>query len=182
MSYANASTLKFASHLISSEEGIQQGDPLGPFLFCLAIHHLLQSLNSELIISYMDDITLAGSTAVVAKDVEAIISSGASSGLHLNVSKCECITSSSILLLSPLNEFMQLHVDDATLLGAPLSRGTAMNIALQKRLHDLTKAKERLRLLSSHVALFLLKASCGSPKLTHLLRSSPCSGQYVTTV
>jgi len=34
MCYSNASMLRFGPHLIMSDEGVQQGDPLGPLLFC----------------------------------------------------------------------------------------------------------------------------------------------------
>jgi len=38
-----------------SQEGPQQGDPLGPLLFCNTIHPLLTSLGSVLL-GYMDDV------------------------------------------------------------------------------------------------------------------------------
>ena len=41
MAYAAKSNLQFGPETIFSEEGVQQGDPLGPTLFCLTIHPLL---------------------------------------------------------------------------------------------------------------------------------------------
>ena len=41
---------------LSSAEGVQQGDPLGPLLFCLALHSYLLRLNS-FCVAYMDDVT-----------------------------------------------------------------------------------------------------------------------------
>ena len=43
---------------IASVEGIQQGDPLGPLLFCLSIHDLVSSLKSEYKVFYLDDGTI----------------------------------------------------------------------------------------------------------------------------
>jgi len=43
-SYSCGSVLQFNEYVIMSEEGPQQGDPLGPMLFCLTIHPLLLSL------------------------------------------------------------------------------------------------------------------------------------------
>ena len=43
--------------LIESAEGVQQGDPLGPLLFCLTIHQLCSRMKSEL---SLDDGTLGG--------------------------------------------------------------------------------------------------------------------------
>ena len=35
LAYGNSTSLQFGSDLIQSAEGVQQGDPLGPLLFCL---------------------------------------------------------------------------------------------------------------------------------------------------
>ena len=50
--------------VIPSEEGVHQGDPLGPFLFALSIHPVinrLQKKHSNLtILAYLDDIFVVG--------------------------------------------------------------------------------------------------------------------------
>jgi hypothetical protein len=46
------------NHIVESAEGVQQGDPLGPLLFTLAIHHLLSHLKADLKVFYMDDDSL----------------------------------------------------------------------------------------------------------------------------
>ena len=61
-SYASPSHLSFAENIISNE-GIQQGDPMGPLLFCLTLHPVLSRCSSELRIAYLDDITLGGNLA-----------------------------------------------------------------------------------------------------------------------
>lgn len=43
-SYQYPSSLFFGSSCIKSEEGVQQGDPLGPLLFRIAIHPIVSSL------------------------------------------------------------------------------------------------------------------------------------------
>ena len=42
--YRNPSYLFFDNNIVESAEGVQQGDPLGPLLFSLTIHHLLSHL------------------------------------------------------------------------------------------------------------------------------------------
>ena len=84
----------------------QQGDPLGPFLFCNTIQPLLSSLSSELNLGCLDDVTLADPADTVASghalpisrisatsdsDVAEIIEIGSAMGLALNTAKCELI-------------------------------------------------------------------------------------------
>ena len=44
---------------------VQQGDHLGSLLFCFTIQPVLDYMNSELIIGYLDDITLDSSVQTV---------------------------------------------------------------------------------------------------------------------
>jgi hypothetical protein len=38
LAYRHTSILQYSQQTVASEEGVQQGDPLGPLLFCLAVH------------------------------------------------------------------------------------------------------------------------------------------------
>ncbi|KAL0216333.1 hypothetical protein P9112_008517 [Eukaryota sp. TZLM1-RC] len=62
--YGSQSTLVYEEFNLISSSGVKQGDPLGPFFFCLAIHPLLCELKQEFpdvhITAYMDDISLIG--------------------------------------------------------------------------------------------------------------------------
>src|SRR5664279_5072500 len=102
LAYHNSSFLKFGPHTILSEEGPQQGDPLGPLLFCLTVQPLLSSLSSKLVMGFLDDFTLGGSLPSVSQDVDLVMDAGARLGLHLNVAKCELISSACPHVLSPL--------------------------------------------------------------------------------
>jgi hypothetical protein len=124
----------------------------------------------------MDDVTLGGQEAEVARDVTAIQTAGKAIGLELNVKKCEFISSDALSTEPVFRDFVHVDVAGATLLGAPLTAGTAMDSALESRCSELARAAGRLKLIAAHDALILLRASFSAPKLMHTLRSAPCAG------
>ena len=126
LTYQQTSFLRFGQQIIQSQDDIQQGDPLGPLLFCLAVHPLLSSLSSTLAFGCMDDSTLGGPLLSVAGDR----SKGASLGLNLNPNKHEIISRSAAISHSEFAGFRKVTPDLATLLGALLSTGPALDSAL----------------------------------------------------
>jgi hypothetical protein len=58
--YRHPSLLFYGDNIIHSERGVQQGDPLGPALFCIALNSAVQTLESSLNIWYLDDSVIAG--------------------------------------------------------------------------------------------------------------------------
>ena len=54
--YAINSNLMFGEVVLKSCEGVQQGDPLGPFLFSLGIQDIVKNMKSELNMFYLDGI------------------------------------------------------------------------------------------------------------------------------
>jgi len=55
-----------------SEEGPQQGYPVGPLLFSMTIEPLLTSLASCLTLDYLDDLTMGDRQYTVAADVQRV--------------------------------------------------------------------------------------------------------------
>jgi len=180
--YSAPSNLFFGSHRLASNEGPQQGDPLGPLLFCLTIHPLLLSLESELILGYLDDLTVAGNLDTVAKDISRIQSQGQAMGLTLNINKCELIADSGTSVTDALlASFTRIPPEEASLLGAPLFQGQTLDVEWGKRCDELGKASDRLHLVGSQSAIILLRSSFGAPRVQHLLRCSP-SHDHVSLV
>ena len=104
--YRNPSYLFFDNSIVESEEGVQQGDPLGPLLFSLTIHHLLSHLAAELKFFYLDDGTLGGTIEEVVGDLQKLEEAADTLGLVLNHQKSEVIcsepsTRNSMLVFSP---------------------------------------------------------------------------------
>src|SRR6476469_761626 len=181
--YASSSLLLSDNHIISSEKCVQQGDPLGPLLFSLTIQPIIRQCKSDLHIAYLDDITLGGNTSVLNDDVNMIKAEALKIGLELNESKCELISK-----LNPVDVpvafslFTLIDPSEATLLGSPLSTSKAMDQTLEELINNFKAASDRLKLLTSHDALVILKHSLSIPSLLHNLRSSPCNGHPLLQV
>nr|GFC46766.1 hypothetical protein [Tanacetum cinerariifolium] len=67
--YSSPARLYYREHSLWSCQRVQQGDPLGPFLFSLVLHPLIckirDSFNLCLHAWYLDDGTIVGDTLVV---------------------------------------------------------------------------------------------------------------------
>jgi hypothetical protein len=80
--------------VIWSEDGVQQGDPLAPFLFALVMHHRLllpaRALmqNQGTIAAYLDDVKIIGPPERIAAAFEYIRREGPKYGLRTNERKC----------------------------------------------------------------------------------------------
>ena len=152
-----------------SQEGPQQGNPLGPLLFCLAIQPLLTSLKSPFSSGYLDDSTVGGPEVLVASDVDQVVARVAEIGLHLNITKCELIHHPQYSQqTSLLRTFIPVGINEASLLGVPLLEGQELDRTLAKCCSELSYAIDKLKTLSSHDALILLRSSFSVPKIQHI--------------
>ncbi|KAL0221364.1 hypothetical protein RCL1_001218 [Eukaryota sp. TZLM3-RCL] len=97
--YSGTSDLVYDVHNLPSSSGVKQGDPLGPFLFCLSIQPILNLLKSKFpqleMIAYIDDISLIVPFEIINEVSQLVSSLYLEIGLHLNVSKCFLIANSS---------------------------------------------------------------------------------------
>ena len=178
LAYSQSTLLSFGQYTVLSQEGTQQGDPIGPLLFCITVHPLLQSMSSCFNVGYLDDFCLGGAEQTVAKDIDAVMNLGATMGLNLNTSKCELIQKSGTSCNSDsiLASFKKVDPKNMTLLGSPLMPGPELDRKLVDCCSNLTKAIKRLELIDSHDALVLLRSSFCAPKMQYILRCSPCYG------
>ena len=180
LAYAKTTELKYGPYIIQSMVGPQQGDPLGPLLFCLPLQPVLNKLASILAFGYLDDITLGGPMDQVARDFETLEQECAELGLIFNKEKCELITKDPHLVHhSTFKSFQLTDPDSATLLGAPLSTGAALQQALDARTAELDRAMSRLKIIARQEALLILRISMGTAKLIYTLRCSPCLDHVV---
>ena len=173
--YSSPSILLWNDVQVSSAEGIQQGDPLGPMLFCLGIHNLVSSLSSEFTVFYLDDGTIGGSFEDIESDLLKIENQGKALGLFLNVDKSEVLSHSESSVSPVLSAFPGLqyvHASHAILLGSPLGK-EALQACIEEQCRQLKVMGERLCHLQMHDAITILRHSLSIPKLLHILRTSP---------
>ena len=74
-----------------SDSGVQQGDPLGPLLFSLAINDIVSSMKSNFNLWYLDDATIVEDQRSVCDDKQRCSCMLADIGLFLNPSKSELV-------------------------------------------------------------------------------------------
>ena len=173
----SSSSLFWSDKIIQSSEGVQQGDPLGPLLFCLTIQHVCSLLKSELCIFYLDDGTLGGVLSDVLHDIEVIKKEAGIVCLDLNPQKSEVISINADLIAtvqSALSGIRVVNQADATLLGSPIGDIGSITVAIDTKTTMLKCLRERLHYLTCHDAYLLLRHSLAIPKLLYLLRTSPC--------
>ena len=173
---SSPSSLFWSDMSIDSAEGVQQGDPLGPLLFCLCIHDLGTQLRSELVLLYPDDETLGGNVEYLKHDLEVVMQVGESIGLSLNSGKSEVICENeetAAPFASLLPNAKRVNSSDASLLGSSVGNISSINNILEEKTALLKKVGDRLAHLSSHDAILLLKHSFAIPKLLYNLRTLP---------
>jgi Reverse transcriptase (RNA-dependent DNA polymerase) len=181
-SYGSPSYLAYGEHLLESRCGVQQGDPLGPALFCLAIDDLVKSLRSEVKPWYLDDGTLIGEPTTVIEDVQKIMNCTTEIGLRLNTEKCEIFAFGGTeadrlaavnLTREHLPSVRSLQSHELQLLGLPLSIARERS-SLEEKTVQMRTFSDRLDLVHPQAALYLLRYSLGVPRVVYLLRGSPC--------
>ena len=136
--YSSQSIIMFGTSEVFSASGAQQGDPLGPHLFCITLQPILERLQSDLKIAFLDDVTVGGLASVVQTDVNFIRREARNIGLELNDFNCEVIGDGTAChTRDALAGFMEVAKDEAMLLGSPLMQGKQLDIVLQSKCTEL---------------------------------------------
>ena len=184
--YQTPSLLHLGGSHILSCSGVQQGDPLGPLGFALALHPILIKIRNRLpsltVNSwYLDDGTLCGSPGDLRTALDIIEEEGPSCGLTLNRSKslliilCDDSSVDDPSFTNPLPAEIPATRGGFTLLGSPIGDPQFCNETVLQRV---LKVKPVLDLLpeleNAQMSLSLLR-SCLSPKIAFSLRTSPAS-------
>ena len=181
--YGSHPTLWHPLGQLSSETGVQQGDPLGPLLISLVLHKLVLSIAQDKdclsLLSnrwYLDDGVLSGHSQAVTRAVTLIQEMGPSLGLFINVSKCELFGHGDLSSFPP--EMKVSRVPNLEILGAPIGDPIFCAKFLAQKRADAAKLLSQLAEVGAEdpqVAFLLLRQCAAFCKLVHLARSTPPS-------
>jgi len=118
----------------------------------------------------------------VSTEVLGFESRASAIGLRLNHAKCEVIglsRESRAAWLSTGLSFLLREPEEASLLGAPL-HVQLIDKAIEEKCEALQRAMVRLKHMSAHEAIFILRNSLSVPRLQYILRCAPCFGSPLT--
>lgn len=178
--YSSPSNLMYNNHSIFSAVGCQQGDPLGPAIFSLAIHPIISALKSKFNIWYLDDGSLGGESSCVLNDLSFLIRKFHEIGLDLNMSKCELyVSQENSNKTKIIDDFQSICPDikvmsknSLHLLGAPIFEESIPDF-IDSQIIRFSENSDRLLKINSHMALSILRFCLFAPKFTYLMRCSP---------
>jgi len=177
--YSQPSNLLWRDVIIPSAQGVQQGDPLGPPLFALAVARALTATTSTLPFEgwYLDDGTLCGPLESVLQRFKDIGQHLQTIGLNINLSKCQLFTRTGSLpphlqsQASSVGFHQVLRFEECTILGLPLFADSPSMLELSKQSKKLIQSVTEIIVADPHIGITMLRLCTGVPEVNHLLRA-----------
>jgi hypothetical protein len=159
--------------ILESAEGVQQGDPLGPLLFCLALKQLTLKMDTEVNLWYMDDGILGGKSQSVLNNFFTLKSAATAIGLTINERKCEVYNKGNADWPSNIPS---IDAEQFSLLGGGVTLENTERL-LEVKEQKLRTLYTEVQKLPTHHGFTILKHSLGCQNLISLFRSSPVRNQ-----
>ncbi|KAL0215350.1 hypothetical protein P9112_007534 [Eukaryota sp. TZLM1-RC] len=163
--YITNSNLHFGNSILSSSSDVKQGDPLGPLLFCLAIHPILLQIQemfpSLKMIAYMDDVVLIGDLNIVKKAI-------------FFKNYLPKLASDLIYLIDDIEIQAKLYsIDDIRHLGSFLGNNDEIAKKLFEKLNSISDKIDRMMTLDiqKHINFTIIRL-CFSSNFNHIFRST----------
>ena len=166
---------------ISSSEGVQQGDPLGPAWFAIGLLEVTRMSQALEGVKgawwFLDDGVLVGSVGALEKAMAALIAACGRLHLEINLAKC-CLWNPTDVQIPPLTWGVPVIAasEEKVLLGCPWGPQEVINKRWERKIHELEELWDALPLLDDcQMGLVLLRACLGVCKIGYLLRCLPPS-------
>jgi hypothetical protein len=166
-----------------SQEGVQQGDPLGPFLFCVALSLVMDKISdidAVLNLAYMDDITSAGPMKTIRDAIVPELEK-AEQSIGLKTNRSKSIVDGRTVVPAGFNAEYKVRatrlaakVEEQGLkvLGSPVGTGEYVDCFFDKEIKDYDKALARLvQVPDKQLAMLMFKHKVG--QIDFLLRTTP---------
>src|SRR5690606_36970394 len=154
-------------------EGAQQGDPLGPLLFCASMHRLLEQANATLAahggglaLGYIDDIVGCGPEAAVRECFATIEAAAQECGLQLQLHKCSAYRPSGDEI-TQLPAAVGMEDEGLVALGVPLGQAEFVRRKLVERVEGLAAAEKAIAGLGNSRQAMVLLRMCYAQKLSY---------------
>jgi hypothetical protein len=156
--------------VVTSSEGVRQGDPLGPLLFSLAIRDTLQQLQKQLartarcglpppiVVAYLDDVYIISGQEITPQQLERHLQQAP---ISLNAQKTKSYS------------LQDLRQTGLKTLGSFVGSQTGKKEFLKEKIGELQQVLNRLQDLPKQHELLLLRANTTS-LLRHLPRTLKC--------
>ena len=152
--YGQQPLLQHPLGTLTSEVGVQQGDPLGPMFFSLVLHKLVSAIatddnTAKLLFHawYLDDGVVAGPKQSVLHALAIIQELGPPLGLVINPSKCELYSQNDMSVFS--SQMKQSNMPHLEILGSPIGVHNFLCLTLcLKNVHRPLNCFLRLRMLA----------------------------------
>jgi len=176
--YGDEANMYIGDDIIPCTAGVQQGDPLGPLLFAMGLHPIVETIQREcpsLLMNawYLDDGTIVGKTEDVYKAFTILREMSPEYGLELNLKKCELWWTRSDLNWSLFPAEIHRNFDSGTeLLGSAVGSSDFKNRVLLKRVQKIKQLHSALKDIdSAQTKMHLLRSCIGMPKFAFSLRT-----------
>ena len=176
--YGKPSSLVFmqgsSTIVIPSEEGVHQGDPLGPVLFAMAIHPVLtkiQKSHSQVrVLAYLDDVFLLGGAKSVLAAFHDLKETFSTINLFIADKKCKIFSQSSSTAVEGFEE-IPVSCEGALLLGSPIGSMSFVTSSCATIAQSKLSLCDQLTKLDDVQSAMLLLRCCYVPNRNHLART-----------
>ena len=175
------------SMVLSSEEGIHQGDRLGPVLFSLGIHNILATIQCKfqgiVVLAHLDDVFLVGSSLDVLDAFASLKQEFGNVGLQIQDKKCELYCPLPSAVPDLLSTDIAISNTRITILGIPISSHDFISNVCIDVANSANVFCQQLPDLNEPQGAMLLLRHCHANQLNHLARGvCPDSLQPAATI